>query len=162
MTNNSSTRRAKGSAHRNFFSAGSRTCQHEARQAGAIVFNEPRQGYGACVHRALRESLTFQDTAFAHSTAAVVTNNSKSNYSITFLNPVLTYSSATFIESDANNGTVTDTATITLAGDTLTDRGRLTAHDVPLAVGLAPNPWTFTTGTAWTTTTVSTARAGLK
>ena len=36
--------------------------EDEARQAGAIVFNEPRQGYGACVHRALRQSLTFQDT----------------------------------------------------------------------------------------------------
>jgi hypothetical protein len=33
-----------------------------ARQAGAIVFNEPRQGYGACVHRALREALKFADT----------------------------------------------------------------------------------------------------
>ena len=33
-----------------------------ARQAGALVFNEPRQGYGACVHRALREALLFVDT----------------------------------------------------------------------------------------------------
>lgn len=33
-----------------------------AEQAGAIVFNEPRQGYGACVHRALREALKFEDT----------------------------------------------------------------------------------------------------
>ena len=33
-----------------------------AQQAGAIVFNETRQGYGACVHRALRESLKFHDT----------------------------------------------------------------------------------------------------
>jgi hypothetical protein len=33
-----------------------------ATQAGAIVFNETRQGYGACVHRALRESLKFDDT----------------------------------------------------------------------------------------------------
>jgi hypothetical protein len=33
-----------------------------AEQAGAIVFNEPRQGYGACVHRALRQALTFEDT----------------------------------------------------------------------------------------------------
>jgi len=31
-------------------------------QAGAIVFNETRQGYGACVHRALREALKFEDT----------------------------------------------------------------------------------------------------
>jgi glycosyltransferase involved in cell wall biosynthesis len=34
----------------------------EAEQAGALVFNEPRQGYGACVHRALREALKFWDT----------------------------------------------------------------------------------------------------
>ena len=33
-----------------------------AGQAGAIVFNETRQGYGACVHRALREALKFEDT----------------------------------------------------------------------------------------------------
>jgi glycosyltransferase involved in cell wall biosynthesis len=33
-----------------------------AEQAGAIVFNEPRQGYGACVHRALHEALKFEDT----------------------------------------------------------------------------------------------------
>jgi len=33
-----------------------------AAQAGAIVFNETRQGYGACVHRALREALKFDDT----------------------------------------------------------------------------------------------------
>ena len=33
-----------------------------AKQAGATVFNETRQGYGACVHRALREALKFEDT----------------------------------------------------------------------------------------------------
>lgn len=33
-----------------------------ARAAGAIVFNEERQGYGACVHRALREALAYDDT----------------------------------------------------------------------------------------------------
>lgn len=34
----------------------------EAERAGATVFNEPRQGYGACVHRALREGMKFWDT----------------------------------------------------------------------------------------------------
>jgi len=34
----------------------------EAERAGAIVFNEPRQGYGPCVHRALREALAYDDT----------------------------------------------------------------------------------------------------
>jgi hypothetical protein len=33
-----------------------------AGKAGAIVYNEERQGYGACVHRALREALAFEDT----------------------------------------------------------------------------------------------------
>jgi Glycosyl transferase family 2 len=33
-----------------------------AGKAGAIVYNEERQGYGACVHRALREALVFKDT----------------------------------------------------------------------------------------------------
>ena len=34
-----------------------------AEEAGATVFNEERQGYGACVHRALRQALTYGDTA---------------------------------------------------------------------------------------------------
>jgi glycosyltransferase involved in cell wall biosynthesis len=33
-----------------------------AEQAGALVFNETRQGYGACVHRALQQALKFEDT----------------------------------------------------------------------------------------------------
>ena len=33
-----------------------------ALEAGATVFNETRQGYGACVHRALNEALKFEDT----------------------------------------------------------------------------------------------------
>lgn len=65
-------------------------------------------------------TLALLDSAFAHSTAAVVTNNSYSGYSISFLNPTLTYSATSFYESTANDGTVPDTAIITLAGDTLT------------------------------------------
>ena len=34
-----------------------------ALAAGAIVFNEPEQGYGACVRRAMREAAVFDDTA---------------------------------------------------------------------------------------------------
>lgn len=33
-----------------------------AERAGAIVFNETTQGYGACVHRALSEAIKFSDT----------------------------------------------------------------------------------------------------
>jgi glycosyltransferase involved in cell wall biosynthesis len=33
-----------------------------AEEAGAIVFNEEKQGYGACVHRALSEGAKFNDT----------------------------------------------------------------------------------------------------
>jgi len=33
-----------------------------AAEAGATVYNEERQGYGACVHRALREALKITDT----------------------------------------------------------------------------------------------------
>ncbi len=33
-----------------------------ASQAGAIVFNESLQGYGACVHRALTEACRYEDT----------------------------------------------------------------------------------------------------
>lgn len=34
----------------------------EAEKAGALVFNEEKQGYGACVYRALCEGLKFEDT----------------------------------------------------------------------------------------------------
>jgi glycosyltransferase involved in cell wall biosynthesis len=33
-----------------------------AEEAGAIAFNEEKQGYGACVHRALTEGAKFEDT----------------------------------------------------------------------------------------------------
>lgn len=33
-----------------------------AAEAGAIVYNEEEQGYGACVHRALSEGIAFDDT----------------------------------------------------------------------------------------------------
>ncbi len=33
-----------------------------AKEAGAIVFNEPRQGYGACVYRCLSEAVQYEDT----------------------------------------------------------------------------------------------------
>jgi glycosyltransferase involved in cell wall biosynthesis len=33
-----------------------------AEEAGAIVFNEEKQGYGACVYRALSEGVKFKDT----------------------------------------------------------------------------------------------------
>jgi glycosyltransferase involved in cell wall biosynthesis len=35
-----------------------------AEAAGAITFNEPRQGYGRCVHRCLSEAVKFTDTEF--------------------------------------------------------------------------------------------------
>lgn len=35
-----------------------------AKKAGAIVYNEAEQGYGACVYRALSEGAKFQDTDF--------------------------------------------------------------------------------------------------
>jgi glycosyltransferase involved in cell wall biosynthesis len=34
-----------------------------ASEAGAIVVNEPRQGYGACVYRCLQEALSYADTS---------------------------------------------------------------------------------------------------
>jgi hypothetical protein len=33
-----------------------------ARRAGAIVVNEPRQGYGACVRRSIKEAMSYEDT----------------------------------------------------------------------------------------------------
>lgn len=34
-----------------------------AQRAGAVAFNEKKQGYGACVYRALSEGVTFDDTS---------------------------------------------------------------------------------------------------
>jgi len=34
----------------------------EAQKAGAITYNETKQGYGACVHRALSEGIKYKDT----------------------------------------------------------------------------------------------------
>lgn len=65
-------------------------------------------------------SLAFNTSAFAKSAASVVTNNSKSNYSIAFANPALSYSPTVVTEIEANDGSVTDTIAIVLAGDTFT------------------------------------------
>lgn len=36
--------------------------EEHAREAGAIIYNEPRQGYGACVYRCLSEAVQYHDT----------------------------------------------------------------------------------------------------
>ena len=39
--------------------------EERARQAVAIVVNEPQQGYGHCVHRCLTEALRHSDTSYS-------------------------------------------------------------------------------------------------
>ena len=63
-------------------------------------------------------TISFQDAAFTNALAAGVTNSTKSNMAIDFNNPTLTYAAGTFTEAAANNGTITTTKTVTLAGDT--------------------------------------------
>ncbi|EGV27573.1 FG-GAP repeat protein, partial [Thiorhodococcus drewsii AZ1] len=68
-------------------------------------------------------TVTFQDGAFVNTaTAADVTGYAKSDLGIDFADPVpipaLTYSTDTFVEAAANDGTISTAITITLSDDT--------------------------------------------
>jgi hypothetical protein len=65
-------------------------------------------------------SVTLNDGAFNALTAATVTNAVKSDIVVDFFDVALAYTSSTFDESLANNGSTTSTAPVTLTGDTFT------------------------------------------
>ncbi len=66
-------------------------------------------------------TVTFDNSAFASGSAATVTDSTRNNLAVDFLDPMsLAYSAATFAEAGANDGSITATATITLTGDTFT------------------------------------------
>lgn len=66
--------------------------------------------------------LTLNSSAFTGGNADKVDNAVKSNLSVRFIDPVLTYSAQGFAESGTNNGSINNTSpmVITLAGDTFT------------------------------------------
>ena len=84
-------------------------------------------------------ALAFQDGAFFGGNAAGVTGATRSNLQITFSNPALTYGGDTFSEAAANDGSIANVLSITLAGDTfnatngenLTASGKVVPGNVP-------------------------------
>ena len=65
-------------------------------------------------------TISFQDSAFYNTAAAAVSNATKSDLSISFSNPTLTYGGTNFLEYWQNDGSIGNTLTLTLAGDTFT------------------------------------------
>ncbi|MFY7997673.1 MAG: hypothetical protein ACOVSW_03655, partial [Candidatus Kapaibacteriota bacterium] len=90
-------------------------------------------------------TFTFQNAAFTNGAAAFVTTAVKNDLIVDFLDPfTATYSATTFAEDIANNGSITQTRTITLTGDTWLPAGTFTgggtdftATGVPAGLGIA-------------------------
>ncbi|MEI6169128.1 MAG: choice-of-anchor Q domain-containing protein [bacterium] len=66
-------------------------------------------------------TFTFQDSAFHNTAASAITNANRSDLSVQFINPVLTYAGS-FVESWRNDGSFSDSTpvVVTLAGDSFT------------------------------------------
>lgn len=83
-------------------------------------------------------SVTFLDTAFVNNSSATnVTNYLKNDITINFSDPAtLSYSAASFAETAANTGAITDTIVITLSGDTFAAdlTGDISATNVPVGL----------------------------
>ncbi len=80
-------------------------------------------------------TITFEDNAFVNNTSAInVTNYQKTDITIDFADPAsLSYSASTLNENVANIGSITETITLTLTGDTFAAdlTGDITATNVP-------------------------------
>ena len=84
-------------------------------------------------------TFAFQNSAFAYGAAAAVTNAVKSDLTVSFLDPTLTYSGTNFTERWQNDGGIGNTLTITLAydlfngaaGQDLVALSRVTPANVP-------------------------------
>ncbi|MRD55560.1 hypothetical protein GH816_03265, partial [Betaproteobacteria bacterium LSUCC0115] len=82
-------------------------------------------------------TVTFADGAFTtEGTASNVTNYSKNDLVVDFADPAsLSYSAGTFTESNANDGSISTTITITLTGDTfaagVVSGSKVSASNVP-------------------------------
>ncbi|MBS1187377.1 MAG: hypothetical protein H6R04_1395 [Burkholderiaceae bacterium] len=100
-------------------------------------------------------TIAIGNSAFASGNASGVANTVKSGLAIDFADPAtLSYSSLGFTEAAANNGTIGNTLTITLAGDTFT--GAISAPLAGAVVSNVPTGLTaLVTKTGATTATVS-------
>jgi secreted trypsin-like serine protease len=66
-------------------------------------------------------TVTFGNSDFTGGIASLVTGATKNNLAINFADPAsLAFSTTTFVEAAANDGSITTTVTITLSGDTFT------------------------------------------
>jgi len=75
-------------------------------------------------------TFAFQNAAFTHDNAAAVGNSTRSDLVVDFDDPpVVAYSGTTFSEVAANNGTFTNTLTLTLTGDTFVNDGAFNEGD---------------------------------
>jgi hypothetical protein len=80
-------------------------------------------------------TFTFQDAAFNGGGAAGVTGYARNDLAIVFNDPpVLDYSTTAFAEASANNGTIGNSVTATLTGDTLTGGARTLASPTDYSV----------------------------
>ena len=89
-------------------------------------------------------TFAFQNSAFYSTAASAVTNSSRADLAVAFLNPALTYSGTTFTESWQNDGSIGNALTISLAGDAFAGTNgedfagtRALASNVP--AGLTPS-----------------------
>jgi hypothetical protein len=89
-------------------------------------------------------TVTWANSAFSGLLAVNVTGSTNSTVAVDFADPTgslfINYNTATFVEAVANNGTITQTVTATLGGDTF--------------VGSVANAATFTAGTHYNATNV--------
>jgi len=82
----------------------------------------------AAANSASGMGLTLEDGIFTLGNAADVDGDARSDLVVTFDDPpVLSYGSSTFLEAVANNGSIANDITVTLAGDTFTNTSPLLA-----------------------------------
>lgn len=102
-------------------------------------------------------TITFLDGAFENTaTATNVTNVSNATGVVDFIDVTLTYSGSAFTEATALDGTIGNTITVTLAGDTFTvPGGAMTDVTHYSVIGLPANLTAVVTGTSTTTATIT-------
>ena len=101
-------------------------------------------------------TITFLDDAFANSTASGVTNYEKTDISVDFNNPDLTYDVITYSEAAGNDGSIDTVATVTLTGDTFVVPGAEMTLNTHYSLANVPTGLTaVVTGTSATTATVA-------
>lgn len=85
-------------------------------------------------------TIAFQDAAFTGGDASVVANATKSDLAVDFIDVAISYDATTFTESNSNDGTTSDSLTLTLGGagstETFVDAATsyITAGNVPVGM----------------------------